>query len=222
MLIDDVPGSNAIEIIANELGFPPYDFDTLDFRPGDVVLDLGAHVGAISIYLAKRYPELRIIAVEPTPPIFACLERNLSRNKVENVEALNVAVTGDGREVHVITNLKKNSGGSTVQVPLVAAPWLEHFAVPSLTLDDFFERFSIDRCKLLKIDIEGSEHEVLGATTVLARVDNIRGEFHENRYLIDQGKTIDNLLEHCARFVPRERIQVTRCHMWEGDLLTSQ
>src|SRR4030095_15337322 len=47
------------------------------FREGDILVDIGAHVGVMSIYLAKKYPFIRIYALEPDPVNYACLIRNL-------------------------------------------------------------------------------------------------------------------------------------------------
>jgi hypothetical protein len=83
----DKEGSVAVEVVAGEVGQGAYDFSDIEFRPGDVVVDAGAHVGVVSIYLAKRFPFLRILAYEALPPVFAELQRNLVRNQVSNVEA---------------------------------------------------------------------------------------------------------------------------------------
>ena len=50
--------------------------------------------------------------------------------------------------------------------------------VPSLSLDEIFTKYAIERCKLLKIDCEGAEFEILSRTKVLDRVEHLRGEIH--------------------------------------------
>jgi FkbM family methyltransferase len=208
--------AKGLQIIAAEIDEGPYDFSNITFDTGDVVLDLGAHVGAISTFLAITHPHIRIIAYEPLPPLFACLERNLADNGANNVTAVNIAVTSDGRQLDLIAYIEANSGGATANIPARYRQGAQHFSVPSTTLDECFERHSIERCHLLKIDIEGSEHEVLMNASCLDRVDRIRGEFHQNSHLNAAGYSIDRLLEHCSRYVAPHNIEITRCAMWEG------
>ena len=71
---------------------------TAILREGDIVVDIGAHVGVVSIFLAKKYPFIRVYAVEPEPTNFECLRRNIELNGAWNVIAINKAVSGDGQE----------------------------------------------------------------------------------------------------------------------------
>ena len=43
-----------------------YNFSDINFQAGDVALDIGAHVGTVSIHLAKMHPEIKIYAFEPS------------------------------------------------------------------------------------------------------------------------------------------------------------
>jgi FkbM family methyltransferase len=214
--VADVGTSSAVAIIAAELGRGVYAFDDIDFAPGDVVLDVGAHVGCVSIYLAKRYPNVRVIAFEPTPPTFATLVENIRRNHVTNIEAVNKAVSGDGRDLDMVVHLGSNSGGATSSMSNLDRPEHLRFTVPSTTLDDVFRERGIAHCRLLKVDTEGSEHEVLLNSSALGRITDLRGEFHENAYLRSKGYSIDRLIEHCAERMGRRHVRVTRCQMAEG------
>ena len=55
--------STAVNCICNE--FDDYNFDSIDFKDGDVVIDIGGNIGMVSIYLAKKYPFLKIYALNP-------------------------------------------------------------------------------------------------------------------------------------------------------------
>ncbi len=61
----DLITSWVVFAVANEIGKPPYDFDSINFKEGDVVIDIGGNIGMISIYLAKKFPFLKIYAFEP-------------------------------------------------------------------------------------------------------------------------------------------------------------
>ena len=55
-----------------------YDFDSIPFERGDVVLDIGAHKGGISCYLAKRWGA--VLAFEPVPENFVRMCANIELN----------------------------------------------------------------------------------------------------------------------------------------------
>ncbi|GGL39417.1 FkbM family methyltransferase [Nocardia jinanensis] len=47
-------------------------------RPGDIALDIGANIGLSAMLFAEVCPAARVIAAEPVPATFQCLERNLA------------------------------------------------------------------------------------------------------------------------------------------------
>src|SRR5271170_2312808 len=47
-----------------------------DLQNGDIV-DIGAHMGTFTLWAAKRWPERRVIAVEPSPINLEYLEKNV-------------------------------------------------------------------------------------------------------------------------------------------------
>lgn len=214
--VSDAPGSNAVPIIATEINVGPYDFSSIDFCIGDVVLDVGAHVGMVSMWLARRYPFLRILAFEPIPETYQRLVSNLHRNGISTVEAHNVAVTSDGRDLDMVVWSELNSGGGTASFSYRdESDEQHHRIVPSTTLDDVFREHGLERVKLLKIDIEGGEHEVLHTTSVLDRIEHVRGEFHENSHLRRQGYSIERLQAHVSTAIGADRVAFTPCQMAE-------
>lgn len=55
--------SGTVNTVSGEID--NYDFDSIDFKERDVVIDIGGNIGMVSIYLAKKYPFLKIYAFEP-------------------------------------------------------------------------------------------------------------------------------------------------------------
>lgn len=187
--LDFVPDTDGLtKIITRELA-RDYKLDGLDLKPGDVVLDIGAHKGIVSCYLAKKYPGVKIIAFEPNEANYKAMLENIDRNKVEGITAELSAVTKDGRNVNLYA-MDDNSGGGTIYAG-------EPGNIPSTTLENIFKAYGIDRVALLKIDCEGAEFEILrSAPELLSRVDHIRGEFHGTK------QTIAELLEYARKYVP--------------------
>lgn len=206
--IEDDPQGGVAKVICREAAGR---YDNLPLETGDVVIDIGAHVGIISIYLAKRYPGIKVYAFEPVLANFQRLCRNLVVNRVEEVTAFNQAVTADGRAVTLYTNASANSGGSSIFVSGDNAENAE-----STTLADIFAEYGIERCKLLKIDCEGSEYAILSSSeNLLDRVDYLRGEFHINATLEAAGWSMEKLLQLCQRHIKPENIVVTGTRMGE-------
>ena len=56
--------------------------------------------------------------------------------------------------------------------------WADFRPVPTVTLEDIFDKFKLDRIDILKLDCEGSEFSILGSTTSLDRIGVIIGEYH--------------------------------------------
>jgi FkbM family methyltransferase len=136
--------------------------------PCGVLLDLGANIGLTSLWMAKRYPFKRIIAVEPEPRNAALIRRNFELNgiKGEVLEAAVGARDGAARfQVHRNSNQGKLSE-SGVPVAMVS-------------VNSILERFALPQLDLVKIDIEGGEQELFrGLTAWLDRTKAIIIEFH--------------------------------------------
>ncbi|MEO8557477.1 MAG: FkbM family methyltransferase [Rhodospirillales bacterium] len=132
--------------------------------PGDVVLDIGANIGVNVIPLAKRVgAQGKIIAFEPQRIVHQMLCANLALNGLTNVVAHWAAVGAQAGTICVPPidyNALGNFGG-------IALRDKQGEAVPIVTVD----QLALDRCRLIKIDVEGMELEVLqGAGQTIDRL----------------------------------------------------
>jgi FkbM family methyltransferase len=186
----------------------------VEFRPGDVVLDLGACEGMFSIMMAKLFPMTRIIGLEPVPQTYFTFVRNIGLNGCTNIEPYNIGVGKPGQHtttLHVAKN-NANSGGSS---SLFTFDPLGHdkVEVGLIDLDSAFDLYRIDRCRLMKIDIEGMEYDALYPSHILPRVDYLTAEYHQNAKLEYMSRRMDGLATWCARQV--NLIHVDFCKMAE-------
>jgi FkbM family methyltransferase len=169
----------------------PYAFDEIDFAPGDVVIDVGAHRGIVSMYLAKLHPRIRVLAYEPIKENFQELQWAIQKNKLtRRVKAYRKAVTADGRDVRLYYGTHSGEGGEFHRPGHLQTHEFE--IVPSVQLDSILRKHRLDRVKLLKLDCEGAEHEIIAkakATGILRRFEHIRGELHMTPILLAQGWT---------------------------------
>ncbi|MHB1291141.1 MAG: FkbM family methyltransferase [Sulfuricella sp.] len=131
--------------------------------PGDIALDVGANLGAHTVPMARLVGRRgRIYAFEPQRMMFQTLCANLALNDLINVEARQAglgAEVGVARVADLSPWLMENFGGVSLgEVPT---------EVPVETVDSL----GLERCRLIKIDVEGMEREVLlGARGTLARL----------------------------------------------------
>jgi FkbM family methyltransferase len=139
-----------------------------------VVLDVGAHQGEISIFCAKRVPEGRVIAVEPMSAHFARLTRNVEANDLDNVDLRRVALgfTAQELEIYVAPGRfldgTRNEGMATLYPDSDRSQRVER--VPVRTLDEMAAEWRLDRLDVIKIDVEGSELDVLnGGSRIIER-----------------------------------------------------
>lgn len=178
--IEDDPQGGVRRAIASEIE-RVYRLPDLTFAPGDVILDIGAHVGIVSCYLAKKWPEARIFAFEPIPDNYQRLRRNLAVNgclpPAGKVVPMGAAVTSDGRDITMRGDHTHNTGGYSA---FGGGP--DAFTVQSLSLPSFLASVEISRIALLKLDCEGGEYELLSTFPSHAvTVDHLIMEVHENR-----------------------------------------
>jgi len=182
MTLADVPGSTMPAMVLDELGRGMYDLANRNFAQGDVVLDIGAHIGAVSIVLARLNPHLTIYAYEPARSNYAMLTANLAANRVTNVHAIREAIAGSRGTLELLWSADASAGATAYLSPaardrLGASGWLRE-SVNAVTLDDVFERHGITRCAFLKLDCEGAEWDVARSSESLARVDRMALELH--------------------------------------------
>ena len=183
-------------MLINEIFSDNYEvFKTnLEFSPGDVILDVGACEGMFSIMLAKLFPQTRIIALEPVPQTYFLMMRNIGLNGATNIEAFNIGLGKKGQktaEIYISKDLSNTGGSSSLFTFNPESHTKETIGV--ISLDDAFDLYGIDRCHLLKMDIEGLEYDVLYGSSVLPKVDYMTMEIHHNQRLVFQSRRPDAL-----------------------------
>jgi FkbM family methyltransferase len=208
--IEDDPQGGVAKIVMREIR-TTYGLDNLPLEAGDTVVDAGAQIGLVSIYLAKRYPGITIYAFEPVPDNYTRLVRNLDANGVTNVWPINKALTGDGRLLTLYGDIHTNSGGISAYVtPAPSSNGNGRYEAQSLRLVDFLAERGVETVKLLKIDTEGAEYEIL-SDNVLLRTVYLVGEFHDSATLRAAGRDPQALALRCAEALGAERVRLSIC-----------
>lgn len=212
--IQDDPQGGVARHIARECE-EVYRLQDLDIPPGGVILDIGAHVGVVSCYLSKRFPQARIIAYEPHPANFERLVRNLDANECYNVECYPYAVTADGRDLTLRGDRRTNTGGYSA---FSAGP--DEAKVRSVAIGSILANDPTSHISLLKLDCEGAEYEILRAIGMwLQAIDCLITEVHENEVLRKTYSTAVELINFAGRYIPDVRATVITIPEPEAALL---
>ncbi len=195
-VFEDHDGSIAMDHVVKDQLIDNYRLHEIKFNRGDIVVDLGANIGIFASCLGRKHPDITIYSIEAVPQTYKYLLQNLWRNNITNVVPVLLAVTGGRQEAVIWTRLNANTGGSSGVILDVEGGVF--YKVPGANLDTVFNMFRIEKCKLLKIDIEGMEYEVLYNFSMLDRVEHMRAEFHMNGNLHRQGYDRDHLAAYCS------------------------
>jgi FkbM family methyltransferase len=145
-------------------------------KEGDIVVDVGAHIGHYTIIGSKRIGlNGKVIAIEAHPGNFDILNRNIQLNRLTNVIPLNYAVYSQRTKIKLY--LPDEDLGYTIYNTIMvnrANPGDNFVEVNADTLDNILQLNRIKQVNWVKIDVEGAELEVLkGATNVLSNSKDI-------------------------------------------------
>jgi FkbM family methyltransferase len=154
-----------------------YDFKTQDCPR--VIVDAGAHIGLASIYFSNRYPESKIIAIEPEISNYKMLKKNVA--SYNNIITLNAALWDKNEEIDLVDPGIGNWGFMT-QAEERQGEHLGNIShkVHGMTIDKIMDNNCLEKIDILKMDIEGAEREVfMNSSSWLGKVDALIIELHE-------------------------------------------
>jgi FkbM family methyltransferase len=126
-------------------------------QPGDCFVDVGANIGHYSL-LASRLVGARgsVVAIEAAPWIHARLDQHVAMNRLQNVRtvaAAAAATTG-------VIKLYAGNAGNIGKTSTVAGPGT-CTDVPAQPLAEILHPNELAKARIIKIDVEGAELEVL-------------------------------------------------------------
>lgn len=162
-----------------------YQYAAARLRPRDTVLDIGANIGLTAMMFARTCPGIRVIAIEPAPTTFRCLQLNLAAH-VPHGTALHTAI-GETPGIAQFTWYPRASANSGLYADRAADDRATRIFLRNSGLDDMSietitaglhigERFDVQvdtvsailadhastgEIGLLKVDVERAEMDVL-------------------------------------------------------------
>jgi len=189
-------------VYRDTLLYPQYAVE-LPFIP-KTIIDAGANIGTVSIYFAHKYPEARVIAIEPESSNFALLSRNVQPHPA--ITAIHAALWNRDGEISV-SEPDPTTGAGEWGFVTHEGPGAKVRAITMRTLMQETQTRSVD---LLKIDIEGAEREVFEDCDWIDSVRCVMIELH------------DRLKPGCTEAVDRAMRGFTKSQMGEITLYLRQ
>ena len=173
------------------------------------VVDIGANIGVSCLYLAQLFPGAELFAFEPVPGNFALLERNTRH--LGRVHTFPVAL---GEREGTIDILHSDSGTNFGGFSRFEAgsDTARSISVPMRDARRQIQELGVSGADVMKIDVEGSEWEVLTALgeDFLRRTKYLMGELHGRRDF----ELLGILSEH-FRISVRKKLE-DRCYMFQA------
>jgi len=148
-------------VVSESLGFgkrwSPMETEIIksNLKEGDTFVDVGAHIGYFTLIAARLVgPHGHVYSFEPNPRSFNILQKNIKANNLENVTAINKAVTNKTSSTYLYLNMQ-NTGDTRITNPNRETNKVK---VKTTTLNKELKNKSID---FIKIDVQGAEPLVL-------------------------------------------------------------
>ena len=128
-------------------------------REGFTFVDIGANIGAYSLFVAAQAGlGAKILAVEPQPDVFDRLAYNIRQNPFGTIKAVACAVADKSGELTLFLD-PRNKGESSVKI--VGSSQAPMIRVPAVTLLELLTSEGFTRLDALKLDVEGAEDLIL-------------------------------------------------------------
>ena len=131
------------------------EYDLSKAGRAKTIIDIGAHIGVFVAWAKLAFPEASIYAYEPSPRSHELLRLNIELNQLKGVRIFQSAVTDREGIRNLYIHRNWNWLDSLVAETGEAVP------VNAITLQQVFDLNGIERCDVLKIDVEGSEWDIL-------------------------------------------------------------
>lgn len=142
--------SNTSDIFVFEQVLVESEYDLkLQLNPA-FIIDAGANIGLASIYFKNKYPQARIVAIEPDAENFDMLKKNTQL--YSGIHLINKGLWNKITFTKISDKYNLGKWSLVIEETTDAAAGLE-----TITIDKIMADYSVEKIDLLKIDIETAE-----------------------------------------------------------------
>lgn len=133
-----------------------YDFN-LPFEPVSVI-DAGANIGLAALFFVNKYPNTKIISIEPEKSNFDFMLTNV--NDYPNIISLRKGLSNlSGQKIEVYDS-EKGKWGFTTGLVDESSDRSEERVVLTINIDDIMTQYGFSYLDIVKVDIEGAEKDL--------------------------------------------------------------
>lgn len=171
------PGIPDIQMV-NEVFYDEfYNLALSHMKSHEVVIDIGANIGAFSLRAARNPAVDSVYSFEPFPSNYTLVQRNIQLNNfTRKIYPFQYGIGKKKEKRKFFFGLK---GNATHSLFTKSDKYIE---INLITLNDIFNNNKLKKCSLLKIDCEGAEYEIFESVTssLLKKIKIICMEYHPN------------------------------------------
>ena len=167
----------------------------IDFSEKSVIVDIGANVGSVSLPLAQNFNNAQIYSIEPTIYAFKKLNQNinLNLNLKKRVKTFNYFVTYKKKKIKFVHSSWKLINDDKKHG--IHKGILKKTSNRIISLDSLLKK-NKKRVRLIKIDVDGYELEVLKSAKKTLKKEKPIIYFEFAPYLYkEMGYTVDHLIK---------------------------
>ncbi len=124
-------------------------------------IDIGANVGQTLIKLKCVDPDIQYFGFEPNPLCVNCAMKLIEKNGFENCEIIPVGISNKNEMTTLNCYDRKTGGGATIVENFRSQQIVRKIFVPVQAFEYVCKKLNLKKISIIKIDIEGSELEVI-------------------------------------------------------------
>jgi len=143
------------------------------FKNPNIIFDGGSYIGLYAIVMKNKYPNAKIVCIEPDPENFEILKKNVL--PYDHIYVEKCGLWDKDTNLKVIDKYNCGKWGIIVEEDLING------TIPATSINSLLKKYSCEHIDILKLNIEGSEKQLFSKnyTSWLSKVNYIVIELHD-------------------------------------------
>lgn len=181
-------------------------------KTGDVFFDIGANVGSYSLVADKvGNGDIKVYAFEPSFSTFQLLCKNIILNNCQDSIFPYMICLSEKEQLEILNYFSVDAGQSKHTIGRNTIDCMGHFFSPeykqtifAYSIDSLVNRWGFPSPNLIKLDVDGTELNILRGASETLRSGTVRSVLVEVSAAGPQGKRISSFLDDAGFVIDRE------------------